>query len=112
MPAPIGRLVPDSGRKSLDERTDARTSQSLGAFIDRGLLLASAMGWGVSEGATFGKRLEGRTGLRVLEAGISSYGTARELTILRRSDTQDTRYLIIQYKSNDLDDNLAFVQIE
>jgi hypothetical protein len=69
-----------------------------------------AMGWGVGQEETFAKVLERSTGMRVLNAGVSSYGTARELTLLRRIDTSRMRYLIIQYCDNDLPENRAFIE--
>lgn len=69
-----------------------------------------AMGWGVPEEAMFGSRLETMTGLSVLNAGVSSYGTARELALFRRIDGQNIRYLVIQYHSGDIYENLAFVE--
>ena len=68
-----------------------------------------AMGWGVEQDETFPKVLERSTGLRVLNTGISSYGTARELTLLGRVDTSHMKYLVIQYDDNDLPENRAFI---
>jgi hypothetical protein len=48
--------------------------------------------------------------VRVLNTGVSSYGTARELTLLKRVDTSRMRCVIIQYHENDLPENRAFVQ--
>lgn len=69
-----------------------------------------AMGWGVPGEAMFGSKLETMTGLRVLNAGVSSYGTARELALFRRIDGRNIRYLVIQYHSGDIHENLAFVE--
>jgi lysophospholipase L1-like esterase len=67
-----------------------------------------AMGWGVSQKETFAKILERKSGLRVLNAAISSYGTAREMEILRRVKTDRLKYLIIQYCGNDYEENKEF----
>ena len=68
-----------------------------------------AMGWGVQQNATFADQLEKRTGKKVLNAAISSYGTARELKNLYRLDTSGLRYLVIQYCENDIMENKPFV---
>jgi hypothetical protein len=68
------------------------------------------MGWGVAQAQTFAQRLEKMTGRKVLNAGISSYGTARELLLLKRIDTSQMRFLILQYYGNDLPENLTFIQ--
>lgn len=69
-----------------------------------------AMGWGVAEEQTFASLVEQRTGLRTLNAGMPSFGTARELLALRRVNLSRTRYLIIQYCDNDFRENLEFVK--
>jgi hypothetical protein len=66
-----------------------------------------AMGWGVEADETFASRVRQRTGLRVLNTGVSSYGTARELLLLRRVDTRHMRFLLIQYDRNDAWENAA-----
>jgi hypothetical protein len=68
-----------------------------------------AMGWGVRQEEAFPKLLERTTGLRVLNTGVSSYGTARELTLLERVDTSRMKDLVIQYDDNDFPENQAFV---
>lgn len=65
------------------------------------------MGWGVEDDETFARRVQQRTGLRVLNAGVSSYGTARELLLLKRVDTSHMRFLLIQYDQNDAWENAA-----
>jgi len=67
------------------------------------------MGWGVEESQSFPKILEKKIGKKVLNAGIPSYGTARELLLLNRLDVSALKYIIIQYCSNDLDENLSFI---
>jgi len=67
-----------------------------------------AMGWGVSREETFAARLQQQTGRKVLNAAISSYGTAREMMLLRRLPTDNMKYLVIQYCGNDLEENREF----
>jgi len=67
-----------------------------------------AMGWGVQQGETFADILEGETQNRVLNMGISSYGTVREMEIAKRVNTEKLKVLIIQYSSNDLRENKTF----
>jgi len=67
-----------------------------------------AMGWGVNQDETFAAQLRKLTGLKVLNAAVSSYGTARELMILRRVPTDRLKYLVIQYCGNDLEENREF----
>jgi lysophospholipase L1-like esterase len=69
-----------------------------------------AMGWGVEHSETFAALLEQRSGRVVLNAAISSYGTAREVLLLKRLDTTRLRLLIVQYCSNDYAENHAFLQ--
>lgn len=69
-----------------------------------------AMGWGVRQEEAFPQLLEKMTGERVLNAAISSYGTARELKNLYRLDTSALRYIIIQYCNNDVTENADFVK--
>jgi hypothetical protein len=80
--------------------------------LDHPLIIATgdsfAMGWGVDQEETYAQILERRTGRRVLNAAISSYGTAREMLALRKIPTDKLRYLIIQYCENDHEENLSF----
>ena len=68
-----------------------------------------AMGWGVQQKETFAEQLEWMTGKKVLNAAISSYGTARELKNLYRLDTSGVQYVIIQYCRNDVLENKQFL---
>lgn len=68
-----------------------------------------AMGWGVAQDETFAQILEQRTGRVTLNAGISSYGTAREIENLARIDRSHLRVLVVQYCDNDVDENRAYV---
>lgn len=68
-----------------------------------------AMGWGVEQDQAFPAVLERLTGRRVLNAGISSFGTVRELRLLERIDRSRLAQLVIQYSANDAQENEAFV---
>lgn len=63
------------------------------------------MGWGVEDHQTFPSLLESRLGRRVLNAGVTSYGTAREMMVLEELDTRRLKTLVIQYSHNDLREN-------
>ena len=67
-----------------------------------------AMGWGVEHDDTLVRALARRTGLRTLDAGVSSYGTVREMAMLDRLDSTRLKYLVIQYADNDLPENRSF----
>lgn len=69
-----------------------------------------AMGWGVRQEEAFPQVLEGLSQRPVLNAGISSYGTAREMILLGRLNTSDLKYLIIQYHRNDYVENRTFIE--
>jgi len=67
-------------------------------------------GWGVEQQQSFPELIQQRTGLKVLNTGITSYGTARELLLLNRMDTSNLKYLVIQYCYNDWTENKAFLE--
>jgi hypothetical protein len=69
---------------------------------------SQAMGWGVDQEETYAQLLERRSSLRVLNAGVSSYGTARQIALLERIDLRDLLYLVIHYNSNDYEENRSF----
>ena len=68
------------------------------------------MGWGVDQDSSFAQLIEHATGLKTLNAGISSYGTARELLALARLDKSNLKYLIIQYNDGDYFENKSYVE--
>lgn len=59
------------------------------------------MGWGVDQNESYASLVESELGITVLNAGISSYGTPREVTMLERINTDSLEYLVIQYCNND-----------
>jgi hypothetical protein len=69
-----------------------------------------AMGWGVEQDEAVPQLLARKTGRKVLNAAVSSYGTVREMLMLNRLDTSRLRVLVIQYSDNDLLENRAFQQ--
>jgi hypothetical protein len=69
-----------------------------------------AMGNGVSQDAAFPQVLKRSSNLSVLNTGVSSYGTVREMHMLRRIDTSRMRHLVIQYCDNDILENRAFLE--
>jgi hypothetical protein len=68
-----------------------------------------AMGWGVQQDESFPELLEHRTGRRVLNAAVSSYGTVRERRMLDRIDLSRAGTLIVQYAPNDFGENDEFL---
>jgi hypothetical protein len=69
-----------------------------------------AMGWGVQQSESFPEVLERRTGHRVLNAAVSSYGTVREMRMLDRIDLSRATTLIVQYDWNDFPENEEFLK--
>ena len=68
-----------------------------------------AMGWGVDQEETFAQVLERETGMRVLNAAVSSYGTARELRLLQRLDVSALEFLVLQHHPSDFRENQRYV---
>ncbi len=68
------------------------------------------MGWGVKQNETFAEQLGSSLHKKVLNAGITSYGTARELKNLYRLDTSGLQYIILQYCHNDYTENESFIK--
>ena len=66
------------------------------------------MGWGVEEKDSFVRQFGNATGKKCLNAGISSYGTAREYMMLKRLSLDSCKLLVIQYHENDLLENYMF----
>lgn len=66
------------------------------------------MGWGVEESDSFVRRFAAATGKKCLNAGISSYGTAREYLMMKRLPLDSCKLLVIQYHENDLLENYMF----
>lgn len=69
-----------------------------------------AVGWGVAQGETLAAVLAELTGEKTLNAAQPSYGTAREMLLLRRVDLSAAHALVIQYCENDFIENARFVR--
>lgn len=69
-----------------------------------------AMGWGVESNETFSALIEHELKVRVLNAAISSYGTVREMELLRKLDISRVNFLILQYCNNDIKENKSFYE--
>lgn len=67
------------------------------------------MGWGVRQDSTFANLLEKKIGRKVLNAAISSYGTAREMMLLNELDRSNMKFLVIQYCVNDWVENKTYI---
>jgi lysophospholipase L1-like esterase len=65
------------------------------------------MGWGVDQDKTFAHLTEKQTGAKAINAGISSYGTYREMLLFSKLQRDSCKLLVIQYCDNDLEENLA-----
>lgn len=71
-----------------------------------------SLGLGVSGDETFVSRLEDQSKRKVLNASVSSYGTAREMMLLRRLDTSNVETIVIQYCRNDFSENMEYFKNE
>ena len=70
-----------------------------------------AMGYGTEHGETFAAQVEATTGLKVLNAGLESYGTTRQVQLFnRRLDRSKLRFLVVQYCNNDFEENLSYFE--
>lgn len=69
-----------------------------------------AMGTTVATDESFSEQLERRLGRPVLNAGMSSFATVRELTLLERLELPPFPVLVIQYCDNDFWENRAYVE--
>lgn len=67
------------------------------------------LGWGVDQAETFVKQLEGRTKFKTLNTSVPSFGTVREMLMLRKVDRSQLKCLIIQYCGDDYDENKLFL---
>lgn len=71
---------------------------------------SQAMGWGVGDDQTFAALIEAETGLRTLNAAVSSYGTAREVGMVNRQDRSALDVLIVQFSNNDVLENRTYLE--
>ncbi len=70
-----------------------------------------SLGLGVSQDEIFAALLEKGSGMKVLNTGVSSYGTARELMLFRRLDISNVDTVIIQYCRNDFSENKEYLDL-
>lgn len=77
----------------------------------KGIVLGDsyAMGWGVNQDESFPQLLEHQAGYPILNAGVSSFGTARELILLRQLPTDSLKFIVFQYHGNDYEENLQYI---
>lgn len=68
------------------------------------------LGWGVRQHEAYPYLLHQLLKVPVLNTGVSSYGTARELAAIRPIDKSALKAVIIQYCTNDEDENKAYVE--
>lgn len=67
-----------------------------------------SMGWGVDQNESFPQIIERKLGLKTLNTGVSSYGTAREVHSLKKVNMDSLQYVILQYCPNDFNENKQF----
>ncbi|GGM94451.1 hypothetical protein GCM10010967_29630 [Dyadobacter beijingensis] len=65
------------------------------------------MGWGVDQDQTYADQTGRKLGVKTLNAGISSYGTYREMLLFSKIKRDSCRLLVLQYCDNDLEENQA-----
>ena len=68
------------------------------------------LGWGVAQDKTFPHVLETALNKKILNAGMSSFGTAREMILFERLGLSELDKIIIQYHPNDFEENQQYVQ--
>lgn len=68
------------------------------------------MGWGVEQEESFEALFEEEMEIACLNAGVSSYGTARERLLMDRLRLDSCKVIFIQYCSNDLVENYMFAR--
>lgn len=68
------------------------------------------MGWGVEQDQSFPAVFEQKSGLKCLNTGISSYGTAREMRMLARTQTDSLKAIVIQFHDTDLEENDFYIK--
>lgn len=66
------------------------------------------MGTGVEGNETFAYLVTKEFGWCGLNAGVGSYGTPREMELLRQLDTSALRWIVLQHHGNDAPENQAF----
>ena len=110
-------LKPGSFTYSEVEFTNEYRVNSLGVRDDEEALTAPdivflgdsfTVGWGVNHEETFSYLLGKKTKLKTLNTAIPSYGTVREMLMLRKIDRSALKCLILQYCDDDYDENRLY----
>jgi hypothetical protein len=71
---------------------------------------SDTMGWGVNDDETFAALIASSVDVPVLNLGVSSYGTVREIQHIQRHPRfRDANCIVIQYSWNDFDENEVFL---
>lgn len=65
------------------------------------------MGWGVDQTQTYADLTGSKLGVKTLNAGISSYGTYREMLLFSKMKRDSVQLVVLQYCDNDLEENEA-----
>lgn len=68
------------------------------------------MGWGVQQEEAFASRFEKRTGVKSLNTGVSSYGTARERFMLSRVNLDSLKAIVLQFHDTDPEENAYYLK--
>jgi len=68
------------------------------------------MGWGVPQSKPYPQVLESLCREKILNAGVSSFGTAREMKLLNKLSFKSPKTIIIQYHTNDYEENLTYIK--
>jgi hypothetical protein len=89
------------------------TDSTLTSASGRPLFFAGdsdTMGWGVNDDETFPALIASRVEVPVLNLGVASYGTVREVMRIRMHPRfQDANCIVYQYSWNDFDENSVFL---
>jgi lysophospholipase L1-like esterase len=113
--------VPSEGCVLTNKEFTTELNFSGGVRISRGssssepamLLLGDSvtMGWGVNDQDTFSSLVAAKIPVPVLNLGVSSYGTVREILWARRNPRfRDSSCVIVQYSMNDFTENEIFLK--
>ncbi|SDG92669.1 hypothetical protein SAMN04487996_12586 [Dyadobacter soli] len=65
------------------------------------------MGWGVDENQAYADLTGRKLGIKTLNAGISSYGTYREMLLFSKIKKDSVKLVVLQYCDNDHEENEA-----
>lgn len=107
-----GRCRFDSDEFSTEVRVSHRHLRE-DEEVDRASVLflgdSFTLGWGVEREEAFPARIAADLGVPVTSVANSSYGTVREMLLLRRVRLSDFGVVVLQVHSNDAGENQAFI---